>query len=87
MPNEQPPARDGAPTFFELPLTATAYYISIFAKTDAEYTFQAFSDLHNYPRPGLQGRLTATQQTDTTVQLSWDVATGMSNGGEVKVSP
>jgi hypothetical protein len=67
--------RDGAPTFFELPLTSTKYYISVFAKEKSRYTLTMLADIGAFPRPGNGGQLQAMQLQELQVQLSWDVAT------------
>lgn len=72
--------RDGAPTFFELPLSSTKYYISVFAKEDSSYTLTFLSDIGAWPRPGNRGSLTALQRGELTVQLSWDAATYFPEG-------
>jgi len=66
--------RDGAPTFFELPLTSTRYYISVYAKVTSSYTLTVLSDIGAWPRPGNEGRLMATQEQELQVQISWDTA-------------
>lgn len=66
--------RDGAPTFFELPLTSTKYYISVFAKEKSQYTLTMLSDIGAFPRPGNRGELSATQLAELQVQLKWDTA-------------
>jgi hypothetical protein len=53
--------RDGAPTFFELPLTSTKYYISVFAKEKSTYTLTFLADIGAWPRPGRKGELSAIQ--------------------------
>jgi len=77
-------SKDGAPTFFEVPLGASKYYISIFAPRQenldhgvirARYRFLMLADIGAFPRPGLQGRLHARQTGETTLDLSWDQAT------------
>lgn len=76
--------RNAAPTFFEVPLSATKYFISVFAPREPNelhhvekprYRLTVLSDIGAYPRPGLQGRLQAKQTGETSVQLSWDPAT------------
>lgn len=51
--------RDGAPTFFELYLTSTQYYITVFARETSSYTLQVLTDIGQWPRPGNEGRITA----------------------------
>jgi len=77
--------RDGAPTFFELPLTSTKYYISVFAKEKSTYTLTFLADIGAWPRPGRKGELSAIQLAELQVQLSWDIATFFPQGiSEVK---
>merc|ERR1712093_646657 len=47
---------DGAPTFYEVPLSASRYYISIFAATKASYRLTVLADIGAMPRPGLNGK-------------------------------
>jgi len=77
-------SKDGAPTFFELPLGSTKYFISVFAPYDvnvrhgvqrAKYRLTALTDIGAYPRPGLQGRLQARQAGEMAVELTWEQAT------------
>jgi len=77
-------SRDAAPTFFEVPLSSTKYYIRVFAPREANmnhgvmrvrYRLTALADIGAYPRPGLQGRIRATQVSDRSVELSWEEAT------------
>lgn len=66
--------RDGAPTFFELPLTSTKYYISVFAREKSQYTLTMLSEIGVFPRPGNRGELSAMQLAELQVQLSWNTA-------------
>lgn len=66
--------RDGAPTSFELPMTSTKYFISVFATEKSRYTLTFLSDVGAYPRPGARGVLSATQKAEGQVQLSWQPA-------------
>jgi hypothetical protein len=68
-------ARDGTPTFFEVDLTSTKYFISVYAQTTAQYTLTVLTDIGAYPRPGALGRITARQVRELQVQLTWDIAT------------
>merc|ERR1719491_972363 len=61
-------SKNGAPTFFEIPLSSTKYYISVYAPrkenadegiSKARYRLTLLADPGAYPRPGLNGRLTA----------------------------
>jgi len=72
--------RDGAPTFFELPLTSTRYYIAVYAKEKSKYSLTMLSDIGQLPRPGNKGALTAMQLQELQIQLSWDVATFIPQG-------
>lgn len=73
--------KDAAPTFFEVPLTSTKYYISVYAPLDvnvqagvtkARYRLTMLADIGAYPRPGLQGRLRAKQVGEMSVELQWE---------------
>lgn len=75
---------DGAPTFFEIPLGSTKYFISIFAPeepnlrhgtTRPKYRLMALTDIGAYPRPGLQGQLQTRQVEGMAVELTWEPAT------------
>lgn len=72
--------RDGAPTFFELPLTSTKYYISVYAREKSFYTLTMLSDIGAYPRPGHRGELSAMQLAELQVQLTWHTATYFPEG-------
>lgn len=81
--------KDAAPTFFEVPLTSTKYYISVFAPQEANvkagvmkarYRLTMLADIGAYPRPGLQGRLRAKQVGEMSVELQWEQATFMPVG-------
>merc|ERR1719456_356035 len=69
-------SRDGAPTFFEIPLTSTKYFISVFAAENSAYTLTVLSDIGAFPRPGgaNKGEITARQLQELQVQISWDEA-------------
>lgn len=67
-------SRDGAPTFFEIGLVSTRYYISVYATQFSRYTLQFLADIGQMPRPGKFGDLNAVQMQDLQVQLSWDKA-------------
>eukprot|EP00434_Breviolum_minutum_P008430 symbB.v1.2.007441.t1/scaffold445.1/size204899/4 len=67
-------SRDGSPTFFEVPLSATKYFISVYAPENSAYTLTVLSDIGAFPRPGANGRLTARQLSELQVQISWDAA-------------
>lgn len=67
-------SRDGAPTFFEIPLSSTKFFISVFAVENAAYTLTVLADIGAFPRPGGLGRITARQLRELQVQLSWDEA-------------
>lgn len=76
-------SRNAAPTFFEVPLSATKYYISVFAPSAANsnanvekpsYRLMVLADIGAYPRAGLQGRIRAVQTKELSVQLSWEPA-------------
>jgi len=68
-------SRDGTPTFFEVPLTSTKYYISVYATENSAYTLTVLADIGAFPRPGNTGRITARQLRELQVQLTWDQAT------------
>lgn len=82
-------SQDGAPTFFEIPLSSTKHFISVFAPrelnvkngiTRARYRLTVLADPGAYPRPGLQGRLTAKHTGEMSVELQWEQATFMPFG-------
>jgi len=64
-------SRDGTPTFFEVPLSSTKYFISVFAVDRATYTLTVLADIGAFPRPGNNGKITARQMKELQVQLSW----------------
>jgi len=66
--------RDGAPTFFEVPLTSTQWFMTIYATEEASYTLTLLADIGAFPRPGASGTISARQLTEQSVQLSWDEA-------------
>lgn len=68
-------SKDGTPTYFEAELSSTNYFIAVYARTNAQYTLTALTDIGQYPRPGKFGKLTARQVRELQVQVSWDVAT------------
>lgn len=76
-------SKDGAPTFFEVPLTSTKYYIAVFAPHEPNmlsyvsrprFRFMALADIGAYPRPGQKGSLQAKQVSEMAVELSWEAA-------------
>jgi len=82
-------SKDAAPTFFEVPLSSTKYYISVFAPKGpnqqysmsvASYRLTVLADIGAYPRPGLQGRLQVKQTGDMSVELAWEEATFLPAG-------
>mmetsp|Transcript_88290 Transcript_88290/g.248625 ORF Transcript_88290/g.248625 Transcript_88290/m.248625 type:complete len:354 (+) Transcript_88290:52-1113(+) len=69
-------SRDGTPTFFEVPLSSTKYFISVYSTTNrSKYTLTVLADIGAFPRPGNQGRISAMQLRELAVQLEWDEAT------------
>lgn len=68
-------SRDGTPTFFDVPLSSTKYYISVYARSNSQYTLTVLTDIGAYPRPGAFGRITARQVRELQVQLSWHAST------------
>lgn len=75
--------RDATPTFFEIPLTSTKFYISVFGagKTPATYTLMLLSDIGALPRPGPKdagvdalGQVVARQTSELSTLLSWHEA-------------
>jgi len=73
-------SRDGTPTFFEVPLSSTKYYISVYATENSAYTLTVLADIGAFPRPGNNGRIHARQLRDLQVQMSWDPATFVPEG-------
>lgn len=67
--------RDGAPTFFELPLTSTRWFISVYAKETSSYTLTILANVGEWPRPGREGRVTASPLQELQVQIGWYTAT------------
>eukprot|EP00927_Polykrikos_kofoidii_P067263 TRINITY_DN62773_c0_g1_i1.p1 TRINITY_DN62773_c0_g1~~TRINITY_DN62773_c0_g1_i1.p1 ORF type:complete len:378 (+),score=57.92 TRINITY_DN62773_c0_g1_i1:116-1135(+) len=67
-------SRDGTPTFFEVPLSSTKYFISVYATENSAYTLTLLADIGAYPRPGGMGKLTARQLRELQVQISWQEA-------------
>jgi len=67
-------SRDGMPTFFEVPLSSTKFYLSVFAVQKSEYTLTLLADTGAFPRPGNGGRITAKQTRELQVQIEWDEA-------------
>mmetsp|Transcript_1086 Transcript_1086/g.2494 ORF Transcript_1086/g.2494 Transcript_1086/m.2494 type:complete len:346 (-) Transcript_1086:126-1163(-) len=65
---------DGAPTFFEIPLSTTKYFISVYAREDSLYTLTVLADVGAYPRPGNTGVITSRQLTSQQLQVSWGAA-------------
>jgi hypothetical protein len=69
-------SRDGTPTFFEVPLTSTKYFISVYApESGSAYTLTVLADIGAFPRPGASGRISARQTRRLEVMISWDQAT------------
>mmetsp|Transcript_96043 Transcript_96043/g.222653 ORF Transcript_96043/g.222653 Transcript_96043/m.222653 type:complete len:337 (+) Transcript_96043:67-1077(+) len=66
--------RDGAPTFFEVSLTSTQFFMVVYATEEAAYTLTLLADIGAFPRPGSSGMIKARQLTEDSVQLSWDEA-------------
>lgn len=75
-------SRDGAPTFFEVPLSSTNYYISVYSPfaTKSAYTLTMLADTGAFPRPGEHGRIRARQLGELTVQISWTEANYIPTG-------
>mmetsp|Transcript_30331 Transcript_30331/g.80033 ORF Transcript_30331/g.80033 Transcript_30331/m.80033 type:complete len:229 (+) Transcript_30331:2074-2760(+) len=67
-------SRDGAPTFFQISLSATKYYISVFAATDARYTLTMLDEVGAWPRRGNDGIVSAQVVETSKVMLQWHVA-------------
>jgi len=67
-------SRDGGPTFFEVPLTSTQWFISVYAVEAAAYTLTFLSDIGAFPRPGVSGNIIARQLTEESIQVSWNEA-------------
>jgi len=67
-------SRNGMPTFFEVPLSSTKFYLSVFAVQKSEYTLTLLADTGAFPRPGNGGRITAKQTRELQVQIEWDEA-------------
>eukprot|EP00427_Karlodinium_veneficum_P024959 CAMPEP_0169105456 /NCGR_PEP_ID=MMETSP1015-20121227/23806_1 /TAXON_ID=342587 /ORGANISM="Karlodinium micrum, Strain CCMP2283" /LENGTH=274 /DNA_ID=CAMNT_0009166817 /DNA_START=358 /DNA_END=1182 /DNA_ORIENTATION=+ len=67
-------SRDGTPTFFEIPLSSTKYFLSVYAPQRSSYTLTLLADIGAFPRPGDNGKITARQMKELQVQISWNVA-------------
>jgi hypothetical protein len=67
-------SRDGTATFFEVPLSSTRYFISVYAPQRSAYTLTLLSDIGAFPRPGDNGKITARQMKELQVQISWKTA-------------
>eukprot|EP00933_Yihiella_yeosuensis_P057092 TRINITY_DN56655_c0_g1_i1.p1 TRINITY_DN56655_c0_g1~~TRINITY_DN56655_c0_g1_i1.p1 ORF type:complete len:342 (-),score=56.17 TRINITY_DN56655_c0_g1_i1:65-1090(-) len=78
-------SRDGTPTFFEVPLSSTKYFISVFSTVNSAYTLTVLADIGAFPRPGGNGKIVARQLRELQVQISWDQADFIPKGiSEVK---
>lgn len=64
-------SRDGTSTFFEVPLSSTKYFISVYAPQRSSYTLTVLADIGAMPRPGNNGKIAAQQIKELQVQLSW----------------
>jgi len=73
-------SRDGTPTFFEMPLASTKFYLSVFATQKSTYTLTVLADTGAFPRPGAFGKITARQLSELGVEISWDQATYVPTG-------
>jgi len=73
-------SRDGTPTFFEVPLSSTKYFISVFAVENSAYTLTLLADIGAFPRPGANGKITARQLRELQVQISWEEANYVPTG-------
>jgi len=73
-------SRDGTPTFFEVPLSSTKYYISVYATENSAFTLTVLADIGAFPRPGNNGKIEARQLRELEVQLSWSPATFIPTG-------
>merc|ERR1712232_1530362 len=67
-------SRDGSPTFFEIPLSTTKWFLSIFAVEKSSYTLTIMADIGAFPRPGGRGKIDAVQLRELQVQLTWTEA-------------
>jgi hypothetical protein len=65
---------DGAPTYYEVPMSATKYYIAVFASEKSTYRLTVLADVGAMPRPGRRGKLEARQLDELEVQLTWQEA-------------
>lgn len=66
--------RDGAPTFFELPLTSTKYLLTVYARETSSYSLTVLTDVGWWPRPGNEGRIQAFPLQELQIQLGWNTA-------------
>lgn len=67
-------SRDGTPTFFEIPLSSTKYFLSVYAPVRSSYTLTVLADIGAFPRPGNNGKIVARQMKELQVQISWSTA-------------
>merc|ERR1719201_2996018 len=73
-------SRDGTATFFEVPLSSTKYFISVYAPIRSSYTLTILADIGAFPRPGNNGKIIARQMKELQVQLSWTAANFLPQG-------
>mmetsp|Transcript_72529 Transcript_72529/g.172954 ORF Transcript_72529/g.172954 Transcript_72529/m.172954 type:complete len:371 (+) Transcript_72529:116-1228(+) len=76
-------SQDGSPTFFEVDLTSSKYYITVYAPylenlalgvDRPQYRLLAIADIGAYPRPGQRGHIHSRQMSESQVELTWEPA-------------
>lgn len=67
-------SRDGAPTFFQVSLSASSYYISVFAAQDSRYSLTVIDDIGAWPRRGNDGIVRGSVLGAGEVMLQWTIA-------------
>jgi len=73
-------SRDGAPTFFQISLSSTRYFISVYATTNSRYSLTVLDDVGAWPRRGDDGIVNADATQDYKVMLNWAVPTYFPEG-------
>lgn len=67
-------SRDGTSTFFEVPMSSTRYYISVYSPDISSYTLTVLADIGALPRAGGMGVVHARQERELSVELQWSNA-------------
>lgn len=67
-------SKDGAPTFFQVSLSASSYYISVFATQESRYALTVLDDVGAWPRRGNNGIIRGAVMGTGEVMLQWTIA-------------